>query len=61
MAQSGEGPTRGLASAVTFLTNFVQVSRQYELQTAARYVFDRLFNEGLRRASGSEVTRARQG
>jgi len=61
VAQSGEGPTRGLASAVTFLTNFVQVSRQYELQTAARYVFDRLFNEGLRRASGPEVTRLAKG
>jgi len=59
--QAGEGPTRGLASAVTFLGNFVQVSRQYELQTAARYVFDRLFSEDLRRASATEAAKMAKG
>ena len=34
---------RGLSSAKVFAENFVSVSRQYELQSAARYVFDRLF------------------
>jgi hypothetical protein len=59
--QAGEGPTRGLASVLTFLGNFIQVSRQYELQTAARYVFDRLFSEDLRRAAAPDAARMARG